>query len=179
MTKYDDLRHEMKTGDCFLWAGKSCLGWLIRKFSRAKVNHASLCLRLDIKGLKDRIYLLEAMANGIDFNLMSRRLREYNGCVYWLQLANKYDPIRNGIAAWALPLEGTPYDYHSLFRNAVSRVNADARSFFCSEYVYMAYYRHRIVPKTKAPTPGGLVNYRIWQRIEQIHGEPKPIRLGN
>lgn len=179
MSRYDELRPEIKTGDCLLWANNTALGWLIRKFSHAPVNHASLIIRLELQGLKDRVWQLEALARGIEFHLVSRSLRNYGGRVYWLKLHDKYNPIRPGIAAWALPLEGTPYDYRSLFRNAVSRVNADARKFFCSEYLYMAYYRHRIVPRTKAPTPGGLLRYAIWQRIEQVHGEPQPIHLGN
>ena len=163
----DAVREEIKTGDCIQWQSNSILGKLIRIFS-PQINHSSLALRLDYKGLEDRRFLLEALEMGIDMNLLSMRLDDYDGKAWWYKLHSKFDSLREHIGAWALKRVGTPYDYGSLFKNMMGRVSADANKFFCSEYVYLCYLEHRIVPRMKAPRPGDLIHLPIWERIERI-----------
>jgi hypothetical protein len=149
-------RDLMQTGDCLLWSSRTLIGRLIQWFCGAEENHASLVLRLhEYEGLRNRVFLLEALEHGIVLRLLSDRLKDYRGRVWLHRLTPDLDPHRNKIAVWALNQVGKGYDYLSLFKQAISRVNADAREFFCSEYVYFAWRNipHHGMTTEKAPRP--------------------------
>jgi uncharacterized protein YycO len=167
---YNSFREELNSGDLLLWKSHSVLGWLIRKFSRGNVNHAGLVIRLDqFSGLTDRRWTLEALGNGIMLNLLSRRLLEYDGRVYWYSLNPEYDSLRTKISEWAIEKSGVPYDYGSLFKNALGRVSADAKKFFCSEYCYMAYKESGIEFEfKKAPRPADMPLLGIFEEPVRI-----------
>lgn len=171
MDLYQKYRPVMQSGDCLLWASKGIIGALIRFFSRAKVNHASLVLRMnEWEGLKDRVFLLEALEGGIELRLLSDRLREYHGEVYWIPLRSEYDHLRGGIITWALGKVGTPYDFHSLFKNILGRVSAEATRLFCSEYVFLAWKEAGLPVSGKAPRPGDIPEMDILGRMLKIYG---------
>ncbi len=159
LKKYYSIRQFMSSGDCILWKGKGIVSRLIRLYS--KYSHASLVLRLtEFEGLKDRRFLLEALPSGIELRLLSERLKQYDGEAYWMKLKlDREDEKRTKIAEWGLKQVGKGYDYGSLFKNAVSKVNADGRRYFCSEYVYMAYREVGLVEEQKAPRPGDIVKW--------------------
>jgi uncharacterized protein YycO len=166
---YMTVRHVMKTGDCILWQSNSVVGWLIRRFSRANVNHASLVISLSEYGnLVDRRFLLEALDAGIVLHLLSRRLMKFSGKVWWYSLQDKYDSHRDKIGEWALLQVGVKYDYKSLFRQMVGRVSACAKEFFCSEYCFIGWKESGIPLEGKAPRPGDIVKLGIFK---------KPIRI--
>lgn len=152
----------MKTGDCLLWRSRSALGWLIRKFSKAPVNHAGLVIRFaSYAGIRDRRWTLEALSSGVELSLLSKALKDYKGQVVWLPL----DPRgitteqRDEMGSWAMLHHKTPYDFSSLFKQVLVRVSVDAKRFFCSEYCYLAWKAAKIngLPKLKhAPRPGDL-----------------------
>jgi hypothetical protein len=168
MRLYQKYRPYMRTGDCVLWSSASVVGWLIRKIGGAPVNHASLVLRFEeYRGFTDRLFHLEALARGIEFNLLSSRLRGHKGYALWLPLKPKFDHLRPRIGAWALEQVGTPYDYGSLFKQAVSRVSAEASKLFCSEYCYLAWKNAGIDMQSvkHAPRPWDIPDLDIF------HGE--------
>jgi hypothetical protein len=155
---YLEHRGEMQTGDLLLWKSRSIIGALIRFFSRGDFNHAGLVLKLEeFANLKDRRWTLEAMESGIVLHLLSRRLQAYDGEIWWYPLKDMFDYCRDDIGSWSIEKVGTPYDYGSLFKNALGRVSADAKSFFCSEYAFMAYRDNGIpVDFDKAPRPADM-----------------------
>ena len=167
---YQKYRDQMKTGDCLLWRSRSALGGLIRFFSRAKVNHAGLVIRLAEYGdLRDRRFTLEALEPGIVLRLLSMRIAKYKGRLWWYLLKPAYDGRRDRIGAWALLQVGTPYDYGSLFRNILGRVSADARALFCSEYCFIAWKEAEIPIKfEKAPIPGDIAKFDIFDEPVRI-----------
>ena len=123
---YAQHKDTMKTGDCLLWRSRSVLGWLIRLFSRAKVNHAGLVIRPHEWGhFKDRRFTLEALEDGIILRLLSERLRGFDGQVWLYRLRDEFTGHREEIGLWALAQEGTPYDYGSLFKQAFGRVSVE------------------------------------------------------
>lgn len=162
LSLYKLYRKEMKSGDLLEWGSASLIGGLIRLFTRKKVNHSSLLLNLDtFSGLKNRRFVLEALEHGIELNLMSMRLEDFKGKVYWSALKPEYDGCRDQIASWALDKVGTDYDYRSLFANMFGMVNQDAKKFFCSEFYHMALFNAGILPGGVASRPGEFEKYMI------------------
>ena len=167
---YLTCRHILRTGDCILWQSNSIVGWLIRRFSKANVNHASLVISLSEYGnLIDRRFLLEALGPGIVLRLLSRRLMKFSGKVWWYPLKDEYNSHRNKIGEWALLQVGVEYDYKSLFKQMIGRVSADVKEFFCSEYCFIGWKKSGISLKGKvAPRPGDIPKLGIFK---------KPIRI--
>ena len=80
---------------------------------------------------------MEALSQGIELNLISDRLKEYKGTVYWYQLKDEYNQFRDDISSICLLAEGRTdeirYDYADVIRNAWSKVSVDVRkNSFCS-----------------------------------------------
>jgi hypothetical protein len=139
LDKYLSIRGEMKSGDAIQWRGNSLLGWAIRLWSK-EVNHTSLVIDLSLyKEMGNRRWVLEAEAEGIDFNLLSLRLRHFDGEVWWLPIRPEFYKYRDIVAAWAFDKKGTKYDYGSLFKNMFGKVSAEANKLFCSEFFYLAW----------------------------------------
>jgi len=166
---YIQVRHVMRTGDCLLWQSNSIIGWLIRKFSKANTNHASLIISLNEYGnLKDRRFLLEALGSGIVLRLLSRRLMNFSGKVWWLPLKDKYNGNRDRIGEWSLMQVGIPYDYKSVFKQMIGRVSADVKEFFCSEFCFIGWIESGIKLKGKAPRPGDIPKLGIFKKAIRI-----------
>ena len=159
-------RDKITTGSCILWKGKGIVSWLIRRFS--KFSHASFVIRLDRLGPRfiDRIFLVEALAEGPTLRLLSSRIADFKGEVYLFIPDNVETTSCLLDQALTICAEGLPYDYQSLFTNILGRVNSDARKFFCSELVDFIWQKCHIprrqnlkVPPNKAPRPGDIPNW--------------------
>jgi len=160
MNRYAELRHKMKTGDAILWTGSGIISWLIRL--KSKRSHASLVVRLKkYQGLRDRVFLVEALAGGLELRLLSERVHGYRGSVSLVSTdlnGGQRRVCRN--RALVKCAEGIKYDYGSLFRNILGRVSVNVRRFFCSEFVWWIWQEASYVEKnTKAPVPGDLEEY--------------------
>lgn len=161
---YQRYRPDMKTGDLLLWSTNSLLGAVIRYFSKAAVNHASLVIRLqEYEGTERRRFTTEALEHGIILNLLSKRIAEYNGSVWWYPLKDEWNDRRTEIGEKAMSYIGTPYDYKSLFKNAFGKVSADARELFCSEYCFICYGM-----AGESPTPGDMPGLGIFKQPIKI-----------
>lgn len=164
---YDEVREKMRSGDVILWKGNGFISWLIRRFT--SFSHASLVLRLkEFRDLKDRRFLVEALAPGVELTLLSRRLRGYSGEAWWFPLKERYVDERATIAAWALNQVGKPYDYGSLFKNVLGRVNENANAYFCSELVFVSFKHAGIVSGKKAPRPGDIARWKCFERPMRV-----------
>ena len=166
--EYIQYRKEIATGDLIQFSSFSILGWLIRKFS-GYCNHSSQAIRFaEYQGLKQRRYILEALEHGIELSLISRRLEGYKGKVWWHPLKPEYQKYRRKIGALALSRIGIPYDYGSLFKNALGRVSGNANRLFCSEYVYLNCKDVGMPIKTewqdKSPRPADMLNLGFWDQ---------------
>jgi len=164
LTLYNSIKEKMQTGDCLLWQSRSIIGWLIRKFSHANVNHAGLIIKPHKMGyFLHRRFTIEALENGIQLRLLSERLRSFKGRVWLYPLKDEYNDLRDEIAIWAMSKEGTPYDYKSLFKQVAGRVKANVKELFCSEAVYFGYRHVNIVDEQKAPRPGDIPSWDIFK----------------
>lgn len=186
MAHYLAIRNLIKSGDMIEWQSAGLLGKIIRRFTGKAVNHTSLCLDLDqhFAYTEPHKFVLEANAPGIELELISRRLVNYSGRIFWSSLLAT-DDQRARMERWALLQVGKPYDYGSLFRNAMGRVSTNARSLFCSEYYFIALVVGGLLPwyhfdeargvvrdenglAVKAPRPGEFEKYGIFHPAVRI-----------
>ena len=159
LATYNLIKSEMRTGDLLQWRSHSVIGASIRCRTGSMVNHSSLVMRLsEYEGLERRRYTTEAQEHGTVLNLLSRRLEQFDGEVWWYPLTESWNSKRTSIGETALSLIGVPYDYGSLLRQLVGKVTADARSLFCSEYCFLAYGF-----TGKAPAPGDMPSLGIFK----------------
>ena len=164
LIQYNEVKDKMKTGDLLQWASSSVIGWLIRWKTKSDVNHSSLVIRLaEYEGLERRRFTHEALEHGVILNLLSRRLDQFNGKVWWYPLKDEWDKRRQRVGELALAWTGVPYDYQSIVDQLISSVSAEATALFCSEMCFMAYGF-----AGKAPTPGEMLRLNIFKEGVQI-----------
>jgi hypothetical protein len=171
---YEQFRPDIKSGDCLLWRSSTVIGWMIRLFTGHNVNHAGLTVcPSEHEIFKNRRFTIEALDDGIVFRLVSERLRLFSGKVWWYPLLDDYDFARDHITMWALNMNGTPYDYDSLFKQVFGRVSADMRRFFCSEFCYFAWKENGIpLLEQPAPRPGDIPALGIFKEPRLIFDWP-------
>lgn len=186
MVHYLAIRHLIRSGDMLEWRSGGLVGKGIRLFTGKEVNHTSLCLDLDQHmGYKEpHKFILEANAPGIELNLISRSILNYNGKVWWSALKANEEQ-RAKMERWALLQVGKPYDYKGLFRNILGRVSANARALFCSEFYFISLVVGGLLPwyhfdeargmvrdenglAVKAPRPGEFAKYGIHKESVRI-----------
>lgn len=164
LAKYNAVKNDMATGDLLQWKSNSLIGALIRWRTKAAVNHSSLVLRLaEYEGLERRRYTTEALEHGTVLNLLSRRIEQFDGELWWLPLKDDWNEKRQGIGEKALAMIGIPYDYGSIVRQIFGGVSTDARALFCSEYAAIAYGI-----EGSAPTPADMPGLGIFKDAVKI-----------
>jgi hypothetical protein len=152
LTLYNSAKDQMQTGDLLLWRSHSLLGKLIRDFSHAPVNHASLIMRIEAyEGAEGRRFIAEALEHGIVLNLLSKRLQDEDAEAWWYPLNDEWAKKRAEIGERALSFMGTPYDYDALFKLAIGKVQSNTDKLICSEFYFASL--GMIGP---IPTPGEL-----------------------
>jgi hypothetical protein len=115
-----------------------------------------LVVKFDFDGCRKRRFILEANAQGIELNLLSKRLEKFNGSAYWSPLMKGFGGHREKILGWALDKVGTEYDYKSLLKQLIGYVSVDCERLFCSEFYQAAMEYEEIIPHLDyAVQPGG------------------------
>jgi len=96
---YLKFRQSIKCGDALEWRSETTLGKSIRFITGYEVNHTSQVITFDqfYNGIPLRIYTLEALSHGIELNLLSRRLENFKGKIYWLPLKDEFKNYRKEI----------------------------------------------------------------------------------
>jgi hypothetical protein len=162
---YDLAKGQMKTGDMLQWRSNSLLGWAIRLKTQGQrpqyekdhdinVNHTCMVIRLaEYEGEERRRWTQEALEHGVVLNLLSRRLEQFDGSVYWYRLRPEFN--RTAIGQVALSLIGVPYDYGSILKQLIAKVSVDARNLFCSEdYLYCFSFKGKALSPNEMPELG-------------------------
>jgi len=155
------MRHrpDMKSGDLVEFGSSSMIGKAIKWFTKKDVNHSAFLFRIDsFVGLKDRVFVIEALNEGLEINALSSRIKEYAGMVYWYPLKKKYEAFRDPMSSFAFMMEAKTvekrYDYVSLFANMFGKVSIDAKRFFCSEFYHASMIYAGMTIAKKALRPG-------------------------
>lgn len=171
---YKAYRAAMDTGDLLLFSGHGPVPWLIKKITKSDVNHAAYVMRIR-EYMRDRVMQIGAVGGGFVLSPLSEVLEHYDGTVYWLQLNPEFRKLRLNIGCEALKLSGTKYDFGSLFKNVLGRVNANAARLFCSEAVQIIGERAGLpVPvyfDGIAARPGDLELFYWWGGRHMIKGD--------
>jgi len=160
MELYRHHSGQMESCDLLEWQSHTVLGGAIRLFTRKEVNHSSIIIRpREYAGLANRRFLIEALGGGLVPRLLSTRLEEFKGRVWWHPLRPNLITVeaRQRMAEWAIleTVKGTRYDYGSLLGNMFSRVNVDASRWFCSEAYTAMLMEGGLYPRdSKALRPG-------------------------
>lgn len=140
--RYVRIREQIRTGDCILWKSRGLLPWLIQR--RSEYSHASLVVRLDeYAGLRQRVFLVEALAHGLTLTLLSARLESTRGEA-WLfhpEGLGQAEEDRLRESALLNCAKGVGYDYGGALANLFGRVSMDAQRYFCSEHVWHEWGR--------------------------------------
>lgn len=174
--QYYVYRHLMDNGDLLEFATHSFVGRMIRKITKKDVNHTALLWCVDqFKNIKDRKFIMEALANGLELNLISARLKNYKGTIYWHSLKSEYNEYRDEVASICLLAEGRivemKYDYISLIRNSYKKVSVDVEKYsFCSEFAQWVLEESKILKKQDAALrPGEFDNLGIYKPRIKIY----------
>jgi hypothetical protein len=152
---YDQVKNEMGTGDILYWRSNSLVGKLIRWRTGGEGNHISQIIRIaECEGEDGRRYHTEALERGVYANLLSTRLNNFKGKVWWLPLKPEWDSKRIEIGIRMASMWGTEYDFKSLFWQILGKVSSDAEQLFCSEFAWLALGYTGTAPNPKELAEG-------------------------
>jgi hypothetical protein len=171
LSVYNAVKDRMKTGDLLQWHSNTPLGWAIRAKTGSRFNHSGLVIRLaEYEGLERRRFTHEALEHGVVLNLVSRRLEDFNGEVWWYPLKDDWKSRLQEIGERALGFTGIGYDYPAIAMQLFTHVQADCAQLFCSEMCFLAYGFSGV-----APNPGELLTLGIFQDGVQILACPPAV----
>jgi len=181
LTKYHEIRPQMRVGDAISWKGKGLISGAISLWSHR--THVSAVFKpFDFEGDPNRITILEAWENEFNLRALSKRLQDYNGEAYYHQLRPELDEYREDIAKYLFAIIGTPYDYHGLIWNMFGLVKACEDKLFCSEAVgyslmqipikalkqYLPHNDLLSLISGKALRPGGIARLPLYLPEKQL-----------
>jgi hypothetical protein len=174
LSQYDGLRNLIKTGDLVEFASNGFVGRTIMAVTGKGVSHSSLVVRMPSEG-NPRRYVIEAVRTGVEFRLLSDILQHYNGSVIWYGLKKEYDDKRNVVGEWAFNelAQKKDYDFIGVIAQLGGRVSLDAKRYFCSELIDLAYQEAGIIKPDPngARRPGEFVPLGIFSSQAHLWGE--------
>lgn len=169
----------IRTGDLFLFRGRSLFSWLIRRYTYSVYSHAGVAIWVKADG-EQRLCVLEAMeGSGVrlyPMDLYVKQCVKQGVIVCWYAIAADAGVNREKVAAFALKGWGTPYAslwsllwlfglLPRLFRFIFGLgVGYNDKGTFCSRYCAQALAYGGCVFGVGDPatpdlaTPGDLVN---------------------
>jgi hypothetical protein len=159
LSRYDELRPQMRHGDVIAFGGKSRLSEIIKWRTRSQFSHVALVLRWALNGgFGDTLMICEAttltdlpdawsneVIQGVQLHRLSERLASYRGSAWWCGLrAPLIESLHESADKWLRTTHERRVRYDSLqaigagidwwdrlgFRN-----EADFDTLFCSELV--------------------------------------------
>ncbi|HXJ21414.1 MAG TPA: hypothetical protein VMT03_14380 [Polyangia bacterium] len=145
---YQDLRHEIQTGDLLLFRGNRLISGWIEELSDSPYSHCAILARWD-----ERIIAFQADLRGVEILPASTMVCKYQGKVDWWPL--KPELRRAGtlddrlLLDTALTLLGVKYAYWTLIELGLrilagrtlnpTEAHATPDSLFCSQFVSLVY----------------------------------------
>ena len=171
MSKYDEIRSQLQTGDLVLFSGKGGVSAGIKWLTLCEWSHVGMVVRMpaDAGPLGDAVLLWESTnldnlkdaldgvaKRGVQLVLLSERVQSYPGEIAIRQLSAYRDPaMLEALSALRMKLRNRPYEQRKLelMRAALDgpfdRLHSpeDLSSLFCSELIAEAYQAMGLLPE--------------------------------
>lgn len=125
------------TGDLIEFAPKNLPGRLIRRKTGEPVSHSSIAVRMFVSGELSDAYVWESDSAGLHPALLSSRIAETDGEVYWYPLHKDLRAFSNLFFAGAKTMSGRRYDWTGVARNLFGPVPIGDGAVYCSEAVQL------------------------------------------
>ena len=150
ISKYNELRRTVKSGDVIAFGGNNTGAQIIRTFTNSRYSHVGLVLKVPMPQNKWRVFFIEADdKKGVVLVRLSTKLLYYNGKAALLKLKiknvsqNPANPsIEEVMYEYSMNQLGRDYDFLAIKKitqkiiGVLSKVNQqDENSFICSELV--------------------------------------------
>ena len=171
MSKYEELRGQLQTGDVVLFSGKGGVSAGIKWLTFCEWSHVGMvvCIPSSAGPLADTVLLWESTnldnlkdaldgvaKRGVQLVLLSERVQTYSGAVAIRQLSVHREPtMLEALSALRMKLRNRPYEEKKLelMRAALDgpfdrlRSPEDLSSLFCSELIAEAYQAMGLLPE--------------------------------
>ena len=169
VARYSDIKAIVGCGDLIETRTNRVIGPIIRAFTGQEVNHSTMAVILALPGSDyQRRYIIEADGGAVKLKPLSLYIREHAGDLFWSPVRPIYSDSRNLLSQASLELEGTKYDWKSLFFCAAGPVTLDKKKLLCSEMVQVAAIWAGLILSTfnsgKILRPGELHKTGIWEK---------------
>ena len=160
MKTFEQLKPKMETGACVLWRHHALFSDIIGVWT--EYTHASLIVRLDKYDLlKDKVFLIEAYENGLEFNDFEQQYQYKDADVYLFvpKGLNRWNTLTIFKNAFELLARNEGYDFAALIESAYHHPDRDPKKFICSEfvdYIWIINGLKRRVENNYAAWPGDI-----------------------
>ena len=137
LSVYNQLRPNMKTGDCLGFQNTGIIPWLIRWKTSSDgpipLSHWGGIIRYpEYEGGEERRFTVEAEADGFYPRILSDYIKDYDGHIYYYALKDDWDIYRNKIGADIMSMYGKGYDWLGVAKRLLGIVNINMRRLYCS-----------------------------------------------
>jgi len=170
--KYSEVRDLMKPGDVIAFGGNGFISNIIKLATESVVSHVGIIMRSE----DSRNYIIESNGKkkgmtGVQVWLMSTRLEEYDGNVWWLPMRVEFD--RELFINFLMLQEGKEYDAPQAIGSAFDGVpdcQENLDRLFCSELVTAALEYVGVISDINASemTPADVCRFDIYEDAVQI-----------
>ncbi|ABK44201.1 hypothetical protein Mmc1_1692 [Magnetococcus marinus MC-1] len=188
---YAQARPLMKAGDVIAFSGKGHFSEVIKLATRSGVSHVGVVLQTQVMEIESGKFFNQIIESatirgfsGVSISLLSERLDEYEGDIWWLPIQAKLtENPENHKAFYNFLFQQAklkkPYDFPQAVQSAVDAMDElpfglhgpgynreDFSRFFCSELVAAALERAKIVGTINASevTPIDLCRWNIYEQ---------------
>lgn len=189
---YHEIREQIKDGDVIAFGGKGQLSGLIKLFTLSGVSHVGVVMKSKIL-TSDGILvttndIIESTTldgfSGVTINKLSKRLKDYDGEVWWLPLNDnlRLQADMKVFYQWLKEQNRKCYDSKQAIGSAFDILwnnKEDFDRFFCSELVAASLEKAGVIKNINASevTPADLCMFKIYdQDYYQLSGETKELR---
>lgn len=177
-----DVRHQLRTGDVFLFAGAKRFSRFIEAVEGGTYSHSAFVLRWN-----NRAMVAQAEWPRLEAVPTSIAVDQYSGRVDWYRIKRDvYERLDVGaLTSEATRLLGRPFavwdlvrvGFANLFRQPIGVERDAEKDFFCSEYVAHCFRKagFPLVQErnTLAVTPDDLAHSQLLQPMGSVHWDPQ------
>jgi hypothetical protein len=193
--EYLKIRPEIKPGDIIAFSGRGLFSSVIRWITgwessrNASVSHIGIVINTKRTGTKKSGHFVQVIEStsldgftGVVINRLSKRIREYNGEMWWLPLS---DAVRAKMDTdkffdFLMEQKGKPYDNWQCVKCGLDflpfvHIRENMDKLFCSELVAQSLDESGCIPHVNASSvnPIDICRWKIYKNYVQLTGKPR------